>query len=420
MSQAARQLERALDDMRRAQSAQAGDQASARRAAERMSEARDSLGEMRRQQSGDQVNELARRAEELASRQRRFEEQFRQAYPDNTQGFRPQAGQAPGKQQGAGAAAAAPKPPAEAEVNRLADEKAAISKDYERLEQSMREGLRALSGSDRQTATRLREALGEAQQNELGLRLKLGSDWLRRGLGSQMGSRERVATEMADRLSNQVNEARQMAGQSQGQGGGRDQGQRGAEARQALDRLQQARSRMESAMNGQGQGSGGQQRSMDNPGGQNQGGRGGGGGQQFGGGRDPRFGANQQRGGDWSGSSAMNDGTLRGMEQAWQGAANELNRLRQSGIADNQTLAEIDALIKRMEQLDPKRFPGNPELLTRLRGEILPGLQQLELRLRKDADPVAAGAIRGAQPAKASPAYADAVAEYYRRLSREK
>jgi hypothetical protein len=59
-------------------------------------------------------------------------------------------------------------------------------------------------------------------------------------------------------------------------------------------------------------------------------------------------------------------------------------------------------------------------LLTRLRGEILPGLQQLELRLRKDADPVAAGAIRGAQPAKASPAYADAVAEYYRRLSREK
>jgi hypothetical protein len=73
-----------------------------------------------------------------------------------------------------------------------------------------------------------------------------------------------------------------------------------------------------------------------------------------------------------------------------------------------------------MEQLDPAKFPGNPALLERLRSEIVPGLEELELMLRRDLDRNAQGQVRSGSGAKVPPKYADAVAEYYRKLSKGK
>ena len=418
IERALREVERAMDDMRQAAAPQGsgGDPASARRAAERMAEARDSLGRMRNQESGKALDALAGQAQELAERQRSFEQKLREAFPQATPG-RPAPAQAPPNREAS---------------ERLADEKSRLERDYQRLEQGMRESLRGLGGQ-RQAANKLREALGEAQQNEIGLRLKYGAEGLKRGYGAYLAPRERVVTQALDQLSEKVKQAQQAAGEN-GAGGE----ERAERALEGIERLRAALDRQGSQPGRQGQqgqsgreGQSGQQQGQtgEQPGqqpGQQAGGMGPGGRRQGEAGREPggqRQGGNSDAG--FRDYSALNDGSLRGpeaggrgnVERAYSDALSALERLRQSG-GSMETQQEAERLIRRMQQLDPNRFPGNPELLARLRGEILPGLEQLELMLRRDLDQNRNGQVRTDTGARVPPKYADAVADYYRRLSR--
>lgn len=432
LSRAQQQVERALEDMRRAQSASGSEaQENARRAAERMSQALEELGQLRRQQAGDRMESLSRRAAELAERQRRYEEQVRKAFPQ------PQ----PGTQQ-PGQPAVSP-----AESERLAREKESMARDYQRLEQEMREAARAMDGAQRGAASRLREALGEAQQNEVGLRMRLGAEWMRRGLGPYLGPRERVVTEALERLSEQVEQARQLAGRESGGGEQRERIERALgqieNLREQLER--QARGGRESGQgqpreggreNGQQQGQAGQQQGQGaQPGrdwqkGQSQQARGGDGQRQDG--ADPMgpVGGDRRRqtGGDtsfWRGDyGALNDGTLQpdwnrnaeARRGAWAEAMRQLRQLREEGAVSDETQEELERLLRRMQQLDPARF-GSPLLSARIEKELLPQLEQVELRLRKELS-AQSSAPRAAPAAKAPPGYAEAVAEYFRRLSR--
>jgi hypothetical protein len=424
LSRAQQQVERALEDMRRAQAAAGGEaQENARRAAERMSQALEELGQMRRQQAGDRMESLSRRAAELAERQRRYEEQVRKAFPQ------PQSGaQQPGQ----------PAVPA-AESERLAREKESMQRDYARLEQEMRDAARAMDGAQRGAASRLREALGEAQQNEVGLRMRLGAEWMRRGLGPYLGPRERVLTEALERLSEQVEQARQMAGR---EGSGGQQRERVERALGQIENLReelerQARAGRESGQgqqreggreSGQQQGQGGQQ-GREGQKGEGQQARGGG---QRPDGAEPA-GAQpgerrRQTGGEtsfWRGDyGALNDGTLQpdwnrnaeARRGSWAEAMRQLRQLREEGAVSDETQAELERLLRRMQQLDPARF-GSPLLGARIENELLPQLEQVELRLRKELS-AQSGAPRAAPAAKAPPGYAEAVAEYFRRLSR--
>lgn len=427
LSRAQQQIERALEDMRRAQGAQGGEaQENARRAAERMSQALDELGQMRRQQTGDRMESLSRRASDLAERQRRYEEQVRKTFPA------PQAGvQQPGQ----------PAVPA-SESERLGREKESMQRDYQRLEQDLREAARALDSTQRGAAQRLKEALGEAQQNEVGLRMRLGAEWMRRGLGPYLAPRERVVTEALDKLRDQVEQARQMAGR---EGGGEQREQ----VERALGQIENLREQMErqaraGQQRGQGQkGDSGQQRGGQNgqagqqaregQKGQGESGQQGRGGQQGGQANDSpggpnRQGERRQTGGDasfWRGDyGALNDGSLQpdwsrnaeARRGAWAEAMRQLRQLREQGAVSDETQAEIEQLLRRMQQLDPAQF-GSPLLSSRIENEFLPQLEQVELRLRKELS-AQGGAPRAAPSAKAPPGYAEAVAEYFRRLSR--
>lgn len=126
--------------------------------------------------------------------------------------------------------------------------------------------------------------------------------------------------------------------------------------------------------------------------------------------------------------SALNDGSLQGptggrpvdrgsLERAYQETVRQLEQIRSSGAASDETRAEIEALLARMRSLDPKRFPGNPELLEALRRGIVPELEQLELRLRRQAGQ-GSQEIRNEGPMRVPPGYEKAVADYYRRLSK--
>ncbi|MGQ9918294.1 MAG: hypothetical protein ACUVS7_12825, partial [Bryobacteraceae bacterium] len=417
LSRAQKQVERALEDMRRAQSAAGGEaQEMARRAAERMSQALEELGQMRRQQAGDRMESLSRRAAELAERQRRYEEQVRKAFPQ------PQAGaQQPGQ-------AAVPA----AEAERLAREKESMQRDYQRLEQEMREAARTLDGTQRGAASRLREALGEAQQNEIALRMRLGAEWMRRGLGPYLAPRERVVSEALERLSEQVEQARQLAGREGG-------GQQREQIERALGRIENLRAQLErqaragresnQELQRQGGSENGRQQAREGQKGEGQQARGGGPRQ---GGTDPagdRPGdRRRQTGRDtafWRGDySALNEGTLQpdwnrnaeARRGAWAEAMRQLRQLREEGALSDETQAQLERLLRRMQQLDPARF-GSPLLTARIENELLPQLEQVELRLRKELSGQG-GAPRAAPEAKAPPGYAEAVAEYFRRLSR--
>ena len=78
---------------------------------------------------------------------------------------------------------------------------------------------------------------------------------------------------------------------------------------------------------------------------------------------------------------------------------------------------DVDGLIREMQRLDPRRFPGDPALLDQLVSKVLPGLQQLELELRRKAGENGEQVRTGAGET-VPPSYADAVAEYFRRLSK--
>jgi hypothetical protein len=95
----------------------------------------------------------------------------------------------------------------------------------------------------------------------------------------------------------------------------------------------------------------------------------------------------------------------------------ELNQLRQAAGSDPATQQEIQELIREMQRLDPSRFPGNPELFEQLHTQVLGDVERLELQLRQNAGPQPSQARIGKADA-VPPGYQEAVADYYRRLSK--
>jgi hypothetical protein len=80
----------------------------------------------------------------------------------------------------------------------------------------------------------------------------------------------------------------------------------------------------------------------------------------------------------------------------------------------------MEDLIRQMQNLDPSRFRGNPELIERIRAQFLPALEQMELQLRRKVNDSQGEGVRATGSEAAPDGYAEAVAEYFRRLSRGK
>ena len=104
-------------------------------------------------------------------------------------------------------------------------------------------------------------------------------------------------------------------------------------------------------------------------------------------------------------------------ERTLQQGMRDLNELRHVVRNDPQAAKEVADLVRRMQQLDPSRFPGNPALGERMQRELLSSVDKLELVLRRE------GASSGARAEKASSIpteYQEPVADYYRRLSKNR
>jgi hypothetical protein len=117
------------------------------------------------------------------------------------------------------------------------------------------------------------------------------------------------------------------------------------------------------------------------------------------------FGPNGPGGGDWTGA-------------AWNDAVRDFNRL-QNQVRDNPEIArQLRDLQGRFLGTDPRRFQSDPQLLEQRINAFLGDMAAIELALRKNAD-AGGGNPRTETPQQVPPGYANAVAEYFRRLSKQ-
>jgi hypothetical protein len=408
VQQALNQLREANEAMRRAQSG-GQSKADARRAAEQLRQAMNALGGEKRDQNAGRMSALAGEADRLANEQR-----------DQTDRIHKMAsGEASTDANGN------PDDP-----SKLADDREHLADDLTQLEKQMRDAVRDLSSTDREAASKLRDSLRQLDQSDLDTRMQRSSDYLRRGVNPDRNGSESQMTDDLQKLSQQIRDAGQAMGKGQPQN-----------PEDALNQVENLRNRLEAM----GQNNGGQQsgrnsgaNSGNTPG--SNGGenaqRGGYSNQQGGAGRAGSFVDGGTRGYSNGGPvyGGMNTGnnlplpqpvgpgpnpeTPERLYQDYQATVSQLDQLRKNVQDDPEALRQVEDLILQMQRLDPRRFPGNPAIIAQLHGQVLRDVDKLELELRSKQEGKQAGQVRGNESMPVPAGYEDAVADYFRRLSK--
>lgn len=462
VQQALNRLRAANQEMRRAGGQQDAQQSSeqARRAAEQLRDATNLLGGAQKQQASGKLDSLAREAGRLSKE-------------ENAQASRVQSLANPQDQDG-GSSSAQSASRAQ-EIRKLAQDRQQLSDDLSHLQKGLRDTARELAPNQPDTSSKLRDALSEMDQSDLTNRVQRTADWMRRGINPNSNGTETEIASGLKKLSDQVRQAQQ------GMGTGRDTQGRSGQGTEtaALDHVDRLRSEIQSLSRGReqqgrrpGQQGTQQSRGGQQPGQPGQSGQAGqsgqrsqaqgqqGGDQQAGGRQGNASGGRQtgQRGvngGDRRANSGdIGNDTPRGgggvitynvntgnnkfdqtarranapdnavnpadTERVIRQGMQELNQLRQSAKSDPAALREIQDLVKEMQQLDPSRFPGNPEMVEQLHTQVLTDVDKLELQLRRNSDDPQPGQVRTNKTPIVPAGYEDAVAEYYRRLGKER
>ncbi|MGB9457229.1 MAG: hypothetical protein WCB12_14375 [Bryobacteraceae bacterium] len=405
-------LQQALQDMRQAASSQqAGTpegEAGARRAADRLREAQQMFTGLRSGQSSGEVGDMARQADSLAHRQQEFEGQMRRAFGPQGSGLD------------------------RSQAEQMAQQKEDEVADLKRLEQQMQNATRDLMGTQRQAATRLRDALGDAQQQELVREMDRNAGWIRHGQGEYAALSEAQATAGLNQLRDQLHQIDQELAKNSQAGAGQDD----QAAAQALGQVEQLRRQMEQlqaqlANRGRqqpGSQQGGQQGMQGRPGQQGQQ-------SQQGGSPAGAPGSSASSQPNSSGRYADGAGSLRspyaaggGMEapvspedlaRSYRGAFESLGRLEQQLKDDPDTARDIQSLMRDLRNFDP-RYYTNDSLLSQRIQAALAGAEQVEMELRRMVDASSGGSIRSPGGERVPQGYQDAVADYFRKLSKAK
>jgi hypothetical protein len=93
----------------------------------------------------------------------------------------------------------------------------------------------------------------------------------------------------------------------------------------------------------------------------------------------------------------------------------------QPQLRDDPAIArDLQSLIRDMQRLNPSTFSNDPLLAQRIHGAVFSGIEQVELELRRKVDDAGGGGVRSQGGEPVPQGYVDAVAEYFRRLSKGK
>jgi hypothetical protein len=420
VQQALDRLKQANDDMRRAASGQQGD-AEARRAADRLREATNLLGGAQQQHASGRLDSMSREADRLAGEERDQANQL---------GLMPGSQSSPGgmgrfDRYGYGSQGQSD------QAEKLAKQRQRLAEDLARLENQMRGAEKDLASNQRSAASKLRDALSDLDSAELENRIQRSADWLRRGVNANSPQIEQEIASGMQKLSDQVRQAQQALGSDQPQNSDTalERVERLRNQLQAMDPRGRSGQGRQQGQNGQaGQSGQGNQAGQGNRGGDNQPGSAGAWG--------PRGGFGATIGGgdrgeyrnygdvDTGNNSDLPQGVMPStmpipgdLQRSIQQNVEELNQLRQALQDDPEAVRQVDSLIQEMQRLDPRRFPGNPALVEQLHTQVLNDVDKLELQLRRQAEDKA-GQIRSNDSAPVPSGYQDAVADYFRRLSK--
>lgn len=378
-------LARAEDEMRKAVSER--DAGAKQRAAQQLAEAQNLLNSMQQRQQGDSLSDLTGQAQEIAKSQSQIANRMKQMYGGNPGGDQ-QNGETgvPGADNsmpqmddprfGFGyrrrywqQLETEPSRPATQQEKALAAEKEKLAARLEQLQKQMQGQAENMASGQPETSSKLRKALSDAEQKELALRMRKNAEWLRDGFGSRTSGLEDSVTRGVEQLSRDLRDAQQSlsAGNRNGQNGQGDQFARAsAELRGLREQLERGAQQ------------GGQQ-ARNAPGG-------------------PVGG-----GGPFIGDSGV------------QNAIQDLWALRQRvDRGDRQFRDDLDRALWSLRQL----YGAQPGLLEqRISHEVLPNLGRLEAELnRRAVTPAENARTTTSEPAPEQ--YRDAVAEYFKKLSR--
>ncbi len=456
MQQTVQQLQQALDNMRQAASSQqAGtpqSEADARRAAEQLKQAEQTLSSLRREEAGGKLDDLTRQADDLAQRQQNFEGQLRRAVTGGQSGDQ---GQQQEEQRGPfGRRSLAGGRMSPQQAQQLSDDRSKETADLKRLEQEMQNTVRDLAGSQPKASSQLREALGQMQQQELPRDMERNGQWIRQGLADYAVLSEPTITQGMNNLRDQLHGVQQAMEQNKdGKGAGGDDKENKA-VEEALNKVENLRQQIEALQQrqgqngqkgqqgpgqnaqqgqqqgqGQGQGQNGQQQGNQsgqaggagNQGGYQQGSLNRNGQPQYGpnGGAtiSPNGGTNYGlNGGYWYGNP---NGPVRAdVDRQYRETLSQLDRLQGQLQNDPDTLRDLQSLIREMQRLNPFTGSNDAELSGRIQAAMVADIEHVELELRRKVDEATSGGSTRSAGAEPIPqGFADAVAEYFRRLS---
>jgi len=440
IEQALSRLRQAGEAMKRSGSSQQQSADAARQAADRLREATNLLSDTQQQLATGKLGSLSHEADRLTQEERAQADRINKLA---------------GQQSSPGAMDRESMMERLKERNRLAGERQQLSDDLSKLQKSLRDTAREMASNQPNVSKKLRDALTGMDESDLDNHVQRTADWLRGGINPNSNGTENEIAQGLQKLSQQLRQAQQgigpgKTGQQQGKGAGDEVA--------TLDQVERLRSQLEtmtasrrgngqrpglSGQNGQsnsngrqaanGQQSGGSQMNRGAQSGQ-QGGIGQAGGRMDPGGNqsgDVRYGGGGGADGTvWGNINTGNNrygqgrqqpvpegtsGNPADVERTYQQGVRELNQLRQMVQGDPQAAKAVNDLARQMQQLDPSRFPGNPEIVEQMHREVLSSLDRIELQLQRDG---ASPEVRNAKSSSIPDGYRDLTAEYYKRLSK--
>ena len=272
LRQAIESLSKAEDQMRSAASQK--DAAAQQRAANQLAQAQDAMRNMLKQQAGSGLSDLAEKAKQLSASQQDLAQRIKKQY--GAEGVNTARTNEDGTPQmpamnGPGYGGwyrrrmePVPERPASPEERALAQENEKLADQMQQLQKQLQNQAQELAPQQPETTRKIRKALSDAEQEEIAVRMRKNSEWMREGFGSRTWPMEDGISAATKRLSSQLDEARQSLDKSpSGQEAGGQEGSLG----KALEQVRSLREQLQ-AQSQQGQrgsssagGPGGQQQS---------------------------------------------------------------------------------------------------------------------------------------------------------------
>ena len=297
----------------------------------------------------------------------------------------------------------------------LADRKWTMQRVLEELEQDIQEVAQQFRGQTPGASEELQESLTDLQQSQAIARLGDAATRIRYGQAQEAAALEGITTTALDDLQRGTERALALASR-EAEDGVQPEPDPTAELLAELQSLRRELAQLSAGENQSQPGQPGQQGQ-----GQAQGGQGG---QQFGG----AFGGNRFGGAygsygrglrawDPAGIAGFDASSQAELEDSLQEAGRDLltlgSRLRTEGLTD----AELEA-VRRLGDALRGGLTGNPELIEQEFLAMLGLVEKLELQLAQNAIGVDESGVRTGAPDQVAQGYEEAVAEYFRRLSR--